>query len=104
SQPTTFFFQAADGIRDFHVTGIQTCALPILYAGQRSEGLAPGRVPTAVGRDKPGPTTQHSTAQQCMGTAVWLPPAPLWGRLYAEIGRAACREGVMVKIVSVGVK
>src|SRR5690606_40521196 len=24
-----FFFQAEDGIRDFHVTGIQTCALPI---------------------------------------------------------------------------
>src|SRR5690606_41002056 len=24
-----FFFQAADGIRDFHVTGVQTCALPI---------------------------------------------------------------------------
>src|SRR5690606_40267211 len=26
----TFFFQAEDGIRDFHVTGVQTCALPIL--------------------------------------------------------------------------
>src|SRR5690606_40900782 len=26
---TTFFFQAEDGIRDFHVTGVQTCALPI---------------------------------------------------------------------------
>src|SRR5690606_39821417 len=23
------FFQAADGIRAFHVTGVQTCALPI---------------------------------------------------------------------------
>src|SRR6266511_5511629 len=27
--PLFFFFQAADGIRDFHVTGVQTCALPI---------------------------------------------------------------------------
>src|SRR5690606_1987976 len=26
-----FFFQAEDGIRDFHVTGVQTCALPIFY-------------------------------------------------------------------------
>src|SRR5690606_40582157 len=26
-----FFFQAEDGIRDFHVTGVQTCALPILF-------------------------------------------------------------------------
>src|SRR5690606_19642598 len=24
-----FYFQAEDGIRDFHVTGVQTCALPI---------------------------------------------------------------------------
>src|SRR5207302_7551543 len=28
-----FFFQAEDGIRDFHVTGVQTCALPIFLAG-----------------------------------------------------------------------
>src|SRR5690606_39417627 len=26
----SFFVQAEDGIRDFHVTGVQTCALPIL--------------------------------------------------------------------------
>ena len=26
-----FFFQAEDGIRDRDVTGVQTCALPILY-------------------------------------------------------------------------
>src|SRR5436309_16072803 len=32
-----FFFQAEDGIRDFHVTGVQTCALPIF---QRSGTLA----------------------------------------------------------------
>src|SRR5690606_40160849 len=25
------FFQAEDGIRDFHVTGVQTCALPIYF-------------------------------------------------------------------------
>src|SRR5690606_38254477 len=28
-----FFFQAEDGIRAFHVTGVQTCALPILMTG-----------------------------------------------------------------------
>src|SRR5690606_40338154 len=40
----TFFFQAEDGIRDFHVTGVQTCALPIyelLAIGQRF-GACPG--------------------------------------------------------------
>src|SRR5690606_40980212 len=34
-----FFFQAEDGIRDFHVTGVQTCALPIFLLF----GLEPGR-------------------------------------------------------------
>src|SRR5690606_36638413 len=28
-----FFLQAEDGIRDFHVTGVQTCALPISVQG-----------------------------------------------------------------------
>src|SRR5256885_4339881 len=28
-----FFFQAEDGIRDYKVTGVQTCALPILLLG-----------------------------------------------------------------------
>src|SRR5690606_38735779 len=27
-----FVFQAEDGIRDFHVTGVQTCALPIYFS------------------------------------------------------------------------
>src|SRR5690606_2924816 len=31
-----FFFQAEDGIRDFHVTGVQTCALPIFDERQRT--------------------------------------------------------------------
>src|SRR5207253_8624159 len=39
-----FFFQAEDGIRDGHVTGVQTCALPIsnkiLRAFLKSKGVA----------------------------------------------------------------
>jgi len=31
-----FFFQAEDGIRDLIVTGVQTCALPILFSGSAS--------------------------------------------------------------------
>src|SRR5690606_1049378 len=53
-----FFFQAEDGIRDFHVTGVQTCALPIssfrqhiglvlqepfLFFGTIAENIAYGR-------------------------------------------------------------
>src|SRR6266511_5952354 len=34
-----FFFQAEDGIRDFHVTGVQTCALPISGGQGMNTGL-----------------------------------------------------------------
>src|SRR5690606_19459645 len=36
-----FFFQAEDGIRDFHVTGVQTCALPIYSP---ADELVPGHL------------------------------------------------------------
>src|SRR5436309_11051192 len=41
SNKENFFFQAEDDIRDFHVTGVQTCALPISpqadnYASRRA--------------------------------------------------------------------
>src|SRR5258708_20015213 len=38
-----FFFQAEDGIRDDLVTGVQTCALPILFGllHPKNEGLIP---------------------------------------------------------------
>src|SRR5438445_1376068 len=34
--PMFFFFQAEDGIRDIGVTGVQTCALPILACAVRA--------------------------------------------------------------------
>src|SRR2546426_12014043 len=46
-----FFFQAEDGIRDYKVTGVQTCALPIsacqnLMLAARALGI--GSVPTTL--------------------------------------------------------
>src|SRR5256885_17023425 len=38
-----FFFQAEDGIRDYKVTGVQTCALPI-YLGGTPRSTSPVRV------------------------------------------------------------
>src|SRR5438309_10354250 len=35
-----FFFQAEDGIRDGTVTGVQTCALPILTSPSAPSGVA----------------------------------------------------------------
>src|SRR5207253_1368522 len=40
--PLFFFFQAEDGIRDGHVTGVQTCALPIWPSICRSCGALIG--------------------------------------------------------------
>src|SRR2546426_1794784 len=42
-----FFFQAEDGIRDYKVTGVQTCALPI----SRSVVFRTIAVPSTLGRD-----------------------------------------------------
>src|SRR5690606_41036517 len=51
-----FFFQAEDGIRDFHVTGVQTCALPISivaacprYETRSPPPSSPGRVAAICG-------------------------------------------------------
>src|SRR5262249_58320216 len=60
-----FFFQAEDGIRDWSVTGVQTCALPILpprldrFGGElfASEGVeTSGR----TGNESDGTTQHHS--------------------------------------------
>src|SRR5690606_39521323 len=90
---TTFLFQAEDGIRDFHVTGVQTCALPILEA-------------LTLERD-----TLHFKAQLSQKYAElvyygqWF--SPLREALDAfvdktqEIGRASCRERGKISMVAV---
>src|SRR5690606_40962320 len=50
-----FFFQAEDGIRDFHVTGVQTCALPIY---ERNHCGTPLRGPREAG----GHAAEHRAA------------------------------------------
>src|SRR5690625_7913125 len=49
--PCGFFFQAEDGIRDGHVTGVQTCALPISGEGRRLREM----IRVALGRSLPDP-------------------------------------------------
>src|SRR5688500_20088397 len=74
-----FFFQAEDGIRDYKVTGVQTCALPIYWVRreqvQRVE-LLHGRAP-AKARQRGHRLELHD---------VLLEREP------QEIGRASCRE------------
>src|SRR5207253_8487461 len=85
-----FFFQAEDGIRDGHVTGVQTCALPILVLtpdGRIRWSRQPdevGRVHAEAGRlTAPGPEAARSVA----GVTEVVRPL-------GEIGRASCRERV----------
>src|SRR5262249_58653580 len=69
-----FFFQAEDGIRDWSVTGVQTCALPIFstaLAPHRSEylklPLADGTGDTLLARlDRPAapkPRSEEHTSE-----------------------------------------
>src|SRR5690606_41084903 len=44
-----FFFQAEDGIRDFHVTGVQTCALPICTTQGKAQIRSLAAGPTEPG-------------------------------------------------------
>src|SRR2546425_7865774 len=55
-----FFFQAEDGIRDKLVTGVQTCALPILRWGATAQ-----RASTAI----PAPPLTSSRIASVNGTA-----------------------------------
>src|SRR5256885_1345477 len=52
-----FFFQAEDGIRDYKVTGVQTCALPISCVQQPASARQAAR-PAGVSRsgEMPEPT------------------------------------------------
>src|SRR3989454_3364559 len=45
----SFFFQAEDGIRDYKVTGVQTCALPICGALDHAERVLVARTVNADG-------------------------------------------------------
>src|SRR5690606_40387829 len=79
-----FFFQAEDGIRDFHVTGVQTCALPILDRGAFRKGKPPRRVPAgSQGRSRSAALGQGSLD---LGTGVAGRPAQ------APVGRSEERR------------
>ena len=69
-----FFFQAEDGIRDWSVTGVQTCALPIC-----AQVDSPTEAPLDSSAAAPVPEPSE---------------APEEAPTSDEIGRASCRERV----------
>src|SRR5258706_9859980 len=67
-----FFFQAEDGIRDWSVTGVQTCALPISAAGpggRRASRIAAALAAVITLGTPPG-VSSHRTA--CRRQAAWV--------------------------------
>src|SRR5256885_2000451 len=99
-----FFFQAEDGIRDYKVTGVQTCALPIFSRqhGQRGREAfllapedqlhvrrRPDRVLAASGRRLPDAV--HDVADRSVGAPTDAGsasgPAPVDGRHCCQMTR-----------------
>src|SRR5690606_40455803 len=92
------FFQAEDGIRDFHVTGVQTCALPISAPAVAAPGTlwTSGYVTVASSRvrvtDQPG-VNRHSAITQRPSSMTYASEySPV--ESVSEIGTASCRERV----------
>src|SRR5256885_4611301 len=58
-----FFFQAEDGIRDYKVTGVQTCALPISSTKTTISSI----------EDALGASSTSDAVVRCVGFTVMLP-------------------------------
>src|SRR5690606_4683121 len=79
-----FFFQAEDGIRDFHVTGVQTCALPICIMFQLLAAVFPSierlQKEGEEGRKKLTQYTRYATvvlsAAQAYGYSIFVGSIP----------------------------
>src|SRR5205085_8191693 len=86
-----FFFQAEDGIRDLTVTGVQTCALPILARLY----LKPGRYEIRAASDVTG--RSRSSVYGFVEVPDFAAEAlAVSGIIFEEIGRASCRERVEI--------
>src|SRR5215467_15578685 len=69
-----FFFQAEDGIRDYKVTGVQTCALPIWPAFPFRRKIASGRAHwgvTSAGGKSWDRSEERRVGQECRSR--WSP-------------------------------
>src|SRR5262249_58143446 len=78
-----FFFQAEDGIRDWSVTGVQTCALPI-WGGADRLGKG-GRLRRCARREIDGKRPQYTPGYRSRICEAGRE------RCGNEIGRASCR-------------
>src|SRR5256885_4807122 len=85
-----FFFQAEDGIRDYKVTGVQTCALPISRGGELRRRPHHREVRGGRARRRAAVRARWSSRRQRAAAG----PGRDRGLPGREIGRASCRERV----------
>src|SRR5690606_40277202 len=88
-----FCFQAGAGIRVFHVTGVQTCALPISTSIWWSAKRPPARSGRSFATGWRGDDGEDDHRGRGRSAARPLEEAG-GGSHRAEIGRASCRERV----------
>src|SRR5256885_2880315 len=69
-----FFFQAEDGIRDYKVTGVQTCALPICHLAVVWVGYDSDEPTGFTGSAGALPVWAHIMAG--LNTSSWEAPMP----------------------------
>src|SRR5437660_3302693 len=91
-----FFFQAEDGIRDGHVTGVQTCALPILTDGHKYLLHANDVYPQASSIKICVLAELYRQAQQGKLKLTDLYTVKTADLVQDKIGRASCRERVEI--------
>src|SRR5256885_6626159 len=80
-----FFFQAEDGIRDYKVTGVQTCALPICAAGGAAAAAGLVAVGGAIGVVKGAIVTLAAV----LAANPVTPACTWWRRPWPWCGRPA---------------
>src|SRR5437016_8365325 len=66
-----FFFQAEDGIRDWSVTGVQTCALPICSPGRRT---GTGPIGVRCGKREPGKSCKQYLFESLHNPTAYVVP------------------------------
>src|SRR5207245_6476053 len=92
-----FFFQAEDGIRDATVTGVQTCALPILLSNVLPSSATQGTiVPTLTLKGSKFASNATVTFGGAAGDITFTPSSvvvsPDGTTITIEIGRASWRD------------
>src|SRR5256885_5112578 len=95
-----FFFQAEDGIRDYKVTGVQTCALPICGETRRCST----RAGTSASRRLPRHLSMPARSARAARRRRASPEHRRSQSACRQIGRASCRGRGEISVVAASFK